>query len=430
MNTFYWVSNYILEFLKLNIFVFGIFNCPSKGKKMQWIPSVVAAVTIGAASILGLPEDGVILGITLLLIGNTILVLKKKKDIVLVIFSFLLLVVIETILDGTMRMLMPYHIWDSVERDITDFLLNVFTGICLLGIEGILHKKKDTFYFSAKNVTVIFMGLLAMMMYLYPIQYSYSQLKDDGSKLIYSMLGVAVSSIIFLIICFVNLKSIHEKEIYREKSEAYREYVKKQEIYYKGLLQKENATRQFRHDMLNHLTCLRIYLEDGEISRAEEYLNEMTGATQSLTRKIVTGNDIIDVVASDVFYGESEVVLKWMGKFPSNTNISDMDLCILFSNLLKNALEAAKLYDGKEKEVDVHIKEFGSNYFIFVKNPCKSKPVRKNNKFITSKKDKENHGFGMLNIEQIVKKYNGIINYEYGENTFMVQIDLEDIRKK
>ena len=427
MNTFYWVSNYVLEFLKLNIFVFGIFNCPYKGNKIQWIPSVAAIWLIGILSFLAVPEDGVILVVFILLIINVGLMLVRKKDIFLVMFAIIFLSIIEIILDGTFRMIVPVKLFSIMDRNMSDFLFNVLTGVCLLVIDAFLHKNKDIFQFSIKNITYIFMGLLAMALYLYPIQYSYSQLKGDSSKLIYSMLGISISSIIFLIVCFINLKSVHEREIYKEKSKSYKEYVKKQEAYYKELLQKEKSTRQFRHDMLNHISCLQIYLEEGEINRAKEYLREMAGTTQSLSKKIITGHNTIDIVAADVFGAEKEITLRWMGKFPQHTNISDMDLCSLFSNLLKNALEATKNYEGDGKEVIVQIKKYSSSYFILVKNPCKNKPEKMENKFITSKNDKENHGFGMLNIEQIIKKYNGTIQYEYKNNFFMIRIGLENI---
>lgn len=274
------------------------------------------------------------------------------------------------------------------------------------------------------------MGLLGMMFYLYPIQYSYEVLEADTDMLKKSLLGVAVSSILFLIICLINLKSIHERETYKEKAKSYEEYVTKQELYYKELLQKDSETKQFRHDMLNHLACLIGYLEDGENERAMEYVQEMTGVARNFTKRIITGNDTIDIVAADVFRQEEKVKLDWRGKFPQETTISDMDLCILFSNLLKNALEAARLYKGEEKEVTVLIKGLPPTYLIYVKNPCNQEPKIDGSKFLTIKKDKDNHGFGMLNIEQVLKKYGGSVTYEYKAPFFTVSICLENMIKK
>lgn len=430
MDIFYWVSNYLLEFLKLNIFVFGIFNCPGKGKKMQWVPSVIAIIFISAYAIIWKDNEDIVWLITFFLIANVFLALKRKKDMFLVILAFVMMGGIEVILEGIIRIFCAPELLMGISENAIGFLLNTFSGICLLIIEGILHKKKTVFYFSAKNVTLVFMGLLGMMVYLYPIQYSYGVLETNADMLKKSLLGVSVSSILFFIICFVNLKSINEKEAYKEKAKSYEEYVTKQELYYKELLQKDRETKQFRHDMLNHLACLIGYLEDGENERAMEYVQEMTGAARNFTKRILTGNDTIDIVAADVFRQEEEVKLDWQGRFPQEPTISDMDLCILFSNLLKNALEAARLYKGEPKEVTVLIKGLPPTYFIYVKNPCNQEPKIDGNKFLTIKKDKDNHGFGMLNIEQVIKKYGGTIAYDYKAPFFTVSICLEGLVKK
>ncbi len=430
MDIFYWVSNYILEFLKLNIFVFGIFNCLGKGKKMQWVPSVVAIVFISGYAVIWRGNENIALLISFFLIVNIFLALKRKKDTFLVILAFIMVGAIEIILNGMLQLLLGPNLFREISEDTASFLMNIFSGICILIAEGLLHKKKNRFYFSAKNVTLVFMGLLGMMFYLYTIQYSYGMLKTDADLLKKPLIAVSVSSIPFFIICFVNLKSINERETYKEKAKSYKEYVTKQELYYKELLQKDSETKQFRHDMLNHLACLIGYLEDGDNERAIEYVQEMTGIARNFTKRILTGNDTIDIVAADVFRQEEEVRLGWQGKFPQETTISDMDLCVLFSNLLKNALEAARLYKGEEKEVTVLIKGLPPTYFIYVRNPCNQEPNIDGNKFLTIKKDKDNHGFGMLNIEQVLKKYGGSVRYDYKAPFFTISICLVNMIKK
>lgn len=430
MDAIYWISTYLLEFIKLNIFVFGIFKCQSKGKKLQWVPSVIAIVIIGAVTLL-LGDDNIIIPLSsVFLMISMFIALKRKKDFFLVLLAFFLESCIEGILEGTMGMLLPQEVFIMLGDNTTAFLFDSFMGICLLMLERILHKKKEVFNYSVKSVTLVFMGVLGMAIYLYPIQYNYRLLKNNKHDFVYSLVGVSISSIIFFFICFINLTSINQRETYKKRAESYEKYVKKQELYYKELLEKEKSTRQFRHDIINHLACLRMYLETGKVKQAEKYIDEMLGTTRTLSGKIVTGNDTIDIVAADVFRGEQEVTLNWSGRFPNYTSISDMDLCILFSNLLRNALEASRLSEGSSKEVTVQIKEYEPTYFIFIKNPCKENPEKKGHRYITWKKDKNNHGFGMLNIEQVIKKYNGTTKYKYNNLTFYTEICLEDILEK
>ena len=43
-------------------------------------------------------------------------------------------------------------------------------------------------------------------------------------------------------------------------------------------------------------------------------------------------------------------------------------------------------------------------------------------KFITTKKDKSNHGIGIENIKKSVKKYDGDMKIEYTKDEFQVSI--------
>ena len=65
-----------------------------------------------------------------------------------------------------------------------------------------------------------------------------------------------------------------------------------------------------------------------------------------------------------------------------------------------------------------------------ISNPV-SKPVaiHKLEKGI-SKKDKENHGYGMQNIMDIVKEYNGTIDFLNLEGIFQIEIILYGVIKE
>ena len=87
-------------------------------------------------------------------------------------------------------------------------------------------------------------------------------------------------------------------------------------------------------------------------------------------------------------------------------------------------MEAAKkaLIPKIRMELIEHKKEF----FIIVCNSITEKINTKKGFFITSKKDKGNHGFGLKNIAEVVKKYHG--DYytesaeENGEAMFKISI--------
>ena len=109
----------------------------------------------------------------------------------------------------------------------------------------------------------------------------------------------------------------------------------------------------------------------------------------------------------------------------SNIVMKEEDMVILLSNLLDNAIEACE--KCKNKIIKVKIIDEKDQTIIAVNNPVEGEVVVENNRFITTKKDKANHGIGLLNIKSIVEKYNGIsaIKCENGWFKFSALINHE-----
>ena len=84
--------------------------------------------------------------------------------------------------------------------------------------------------------------------------------------------------------------------------------------------------------------------------------------------------------------------------------IDSEDVMILFGNLFDNAIEAAE--KTEEKIIILNVQIQGDYISIYMENSFNGE-VNKNMK--TSKANKTEHGFGMKNITQIVRKYDGMI---------------------
>lgn len=55
------------------------------------------------------------------------------------------------------------------------------------------------------------------------------------------------------------------------------------------------------------------------------------------------------------------------------------------------------------------------------------RPIKRNNKFITSKEDKNLHGYGLKSVQRIVEKYDGIITYETENKIFTTSLSFFDM---
>lgn len=108
---------------------------------------------------------------------------------------------------------------------------------------------------------------------------------------------------------------------------------------------------------------------------------------------------------------------------PEHIKLSAMDICTIFSNLLINAIEAVvKIENYSKRIIKVQIKLLDENMVINISNPVSEKINIINNRLISSKKDKGQHGYGSLNVQECVERYKGDISYSCDVNYFTVEI--------
>lgn len=98
------------------------------------------------------------------------------------------------------------------------------------------------------------------------------------------------------------------------------------------------------------------------------------------------------------------------------------DVCSIFSNILDNAIEACNKINNDEKYIKIRGTVVKSYYVIRCENSKINKVKIKNNKIITSKKDKFIHGIGLKSVKSSLKKYDGELEIEDFEGEFLLQI--------
>lgn len=227
-----------------------------------------------------------------------------------------------------------------------------------------------------------------------------------------------ISSIIYRI-CRVR----QEQEQFEQQMLWNERLLNEQKKYYELLLQKEEMTKKIRHDMKSQLGCLSRFLEKEEYGSARDYLCELTGNIERLNILISTGNDVVDIVVNDIIQSE-KIELNWKGKIPSRLNMTNAEICILFSNLLKNAAEAVR--DIENKTVDVTVKLNGHHLVLEESNWTMKPVIIEDGRLKTTKNDKEKHGIGSRNMIEIAEKYNGDVFFRYENGRFYVKIILLD----
>ncbi len=173
-----------------------------------------------------------------------------------------------------------------------------------------------------------------------------------------------------------------------------------------------DETKSFRHDIRNHIAVVKNLLQSGKLEEAVSYMEDMDDMAEKMSFPCSTNNPVVDILV-----GNKLGIAKSMGidadcslLLPYPCGIRDIDICIVLSNALDNAIHAVKgLDDSIEKYIRVSGRIQGDLLMIEIENSFPGKGVFKK-------------GRGLSNIKKVVEKYDGAMNIETQENVFVLHV--------
>ena len=235
---------------------------------------------------------------------------------------------------------------------------------------------------------------------------------------VFMVLGVFLELALLLILAAT-------REVYKEKDFLNQKYLKLQESHYKYLEQRETATKKFRHDMRNHIYILQHLLEQGKQEEAKQYVGEMELRFHAMATMISVNHGIVDAIlnkyASECKEKNIELLVK--GYMPQECEISSFDLCVIFSNLLSNAIEATEVCT--KKRISITLRHEDGFIMLCIKNTYDGKLVEKAGSIQTRKQNKELHGYGLTNVKACVEQNQGHMHIQQREDEFVVTLFLK-----
>lgn len=238
---------------------------------------------------------------------------------------------------------------------------------------------------------------------------------------------VSVAYICLCLLCWllVYMKKANEKMGAMVSVEQ--ELKNAQRAYYRSMLEKEEETRKFRHDVNNHMIYLKHLAEENEIEGLKKYLGRMSGQLDEIqTICYATGNEVLDMILSDKLSKlEDAIQIEVVGKFTRSLPMDEMELCTIFSNLIQNALDELARMKGEGHWIKVQIHSGNQFVRFLVQNEAQNrKEIMKNGLPKSEKRDKKNHGIGLSNVREVVEKYEGELELDSTQNMFSVGVIL------
>lgn len=235
-------------------------------------------------------------------------------------------------------------------------------------------------------------------------------------------LYLIIISLYNVLCCLVSLYLQFEVALRRKMEkdfDAYREMfwqIKKQYALSKENIELINIRC---HDLRHQIREL-----DGNRAITPGALKQIADSVSIYDSMVRTGNDALDIILTE----KSLVCSKENIQFSCIVDgeklgfIRPEDVYALFGNIIDNAIEAVRGVESAKRTISLRVRMIGDMLVVGASNYYSSEIKTEDGIIVTSKEDKQCHGFGLKSIRYICEKYGGSMEIETDHNVFTITL--------
>ncbi|MBD5472567.1 MAG: GHKL domain-containing protein [Lachnospiraceae bacterium] len=289
-----------------------------------------------------------------------------------------------------------------------------------------LLKKNEVYLCDIKfryKLALLIQGSIFQMFYNY-VFFFFDENHTMYSWDAYAVFFISIAGAIYSI--FLTLSLAIKNILSDRQNRELQSFMHMQKQQYDYQLQQSVAVRHFKHDLVNHIGVLRELMNEKKTEEAKEYIDTIWDIQDEFDLKIYTGDSFLDIIMNYYSYLADKENIEFVvsGKLTGEMHLEMFDLTTLMGNILQNAIEATR--KAAIPKIRVELIEHKKEFFIVVSNSVDEIIDTQKGFSMTSKKDKDNHGFGLKNIVAAVEKYHGEYYIESivenGEAMFKISI--------
>lgn len=232
---------------------------------------------------------------------------------------------------------------------------------------------------------------------------------DVYDNQIFSHLAICLLTTLGICIAAGVVFGMNRIDIEQRKREQYHAQI----AYYQMLNEQYAQMERLRHDMKNHVLSLYGLWKNDDRDKLGNYLEDML-EHGDIGEDVVTGNKVIDALFYDKKKRAKQDHIRWECdvQFLEECFLDEFDLCVLFGNVLDNALNGGKAVPDREKRfLSIQFQMIKKCYLLVVKNYTEIENM-----------SQIQPGTGLLNMQETVKKYNGTLSMKLENHVFEVSV--------
>ena len=265
------------------------------------------------------------------------------------------------------------------------------------------------------SVSVVAIGILVLTYVLITLQYDNTVLEL-----------ISITSLFVICIFIFNFVNITSKEFYEKEQKKLLEM--KSDSYLNELTivnKAQNDIRFLKHDIANHLNTIQALIIRGDMAKAQSYIQSISKKMNSIEKVSNTNIAELDSIINFKVSCAHELDIKVHAsiQIKEGIQVSPQDYISIIGNLFDNAIEAVNNKHIENRCIRFTIGSINGLLVIVIENPYHHTVLKSNGRFLTTKRRQKDHGYGLLNVETIVRKYNGTMHISY-EKDFIVEISM------
>lgn len=261
---------------------------------------------------------------------------------------------------------------------------------------------------------------ISLNMFLTPV---HPEIVNQGRTLVlYLVNNIALLCLLllFYFLFYLMANSLNRNALLKQENQ----FLSMQQAQYEALKSSIEETRQARHDMRHHFSTLSALAERKAWTELGNYLMLAQKSIPSAELNLCD-NPAVDGVAGHycLRYKENSIPFSVKLELPHTLPIPEIDMCLVLSNLLENALEASLRTDTAKRHIRIQAYLHSSNVILLtVENAFDGTINEKNGVFQSSKR--RGDGVGIQSVRRIAEKNGGYCRFTWTDGIFCANIML------
>lgn len=208
----------------------------------------------------------------------------------------------------------------------------------------------------------------------------------------------------------------------RRELDAIKNILQNQYVQYRQSRESIDVINRKYHDLKHQIAVLRA---EEDPARRSAFLDQMEEEIQHYEAQNKTGNSVLDTVLTGkcLYCAKHQIKLTCVADGARLSFMDVMDICTLFGNALDNAIECELSIPDKEKRL-IHLEVYTKKDFLVIRceNYCPAPPVFQDGLPMTTKADREYHGYGLKSMRYTAQKYGGTMTVQAKDEWFQLTL--------